>query len=144
MTWRKRDRDRGSAAVELAILTPSVIAVLALLFITGRTMLAKQSIDAAAFDAARTASLARDAVSAQTLARDAAVASLAAQSINCVTLAVVIDTDGFAIAVGDPANVTVNIQCEVNYADVALPGMPGTAILTSAFTSPLDRYRGRS
>lgn len=144
MTWPQRDRDRGSAAVELAILTPSVIAVLALLFITGRTMLAKQSIDAAAFDAARTASLARDGVSAQALARDAAVASLAAQSINCVTLAVVIDTSGFAIAVGEPANVTVNIQCEVTYADVALPGMPGTANLTAAFTSPLDRYRGRS
>jgi Flp pilus assembly protein TadG len=139
-----RRADDGSASIELAILTPSVLAVLALLFIAGRTMVAKQSIDAVAFDAARTASLARDAGTAQTMATSAATASLAAQALNCGRLTVNVDTSGFAIAVGEPANVTVTIVCDVNFADVAFPGMPGGTTLTSTFTSPLDRYRSRS
>ncbi len=42
-----------------------------MLFIAGRTVIAKQSVEAAAFDAARTASLACGAGAAETRAEDA-------------------------------------------------------------------------
>jgi Flp pilus assembly protein TadG len=137
-------RERGSASVELAILAPAVLAVFVTLFIAGRSVLADQSIDAAAFDAARTASLARDAGTADIEARAAAMSSMQAQSINCINLTMRIDTSGFSVPVGQPANVTVEITCVVNFSDIALPGMPGSSTLRATFTSPLDQYRGRS
>ncbi len=135
--------DHGSAAVELAILAPAVLTVMATLFIAGRTVIADQSVDAAAFDAARTASLARDARTAQSEAEAAAASSLAAQGINCVRLDIVADVAGFTTPVGQPAEVRVTINCMINNSDVAFPGMPGTATLSATFTSPLDQYRSR-
>jgi len=134
---------RGSASVELAVVTPAVLALFATLFIGGRVNLARQSIEAAAFDAARTASLARDAATAQTDATAAANSTLDAQGLSCSSLTVTISTQGFAVPVGEPATVTANLTCQATFADVAFPGMPGTATLAASFTSPLDQYRSR-
>jgi len=141
---RRLGSDRGSAAIELAIVAPAVIAVFVMLLIAGRTIIARQGIEAAAFDAARTASLERDASSALTRARAAAEETLAAQGLNCLSVAVEVDVSGFARPVGEPATVTATVECVVNFRDVALPGMPGQTTLTAAFTSPLDQYRSRS
>ena len=139
-----RHRDRGSASIEMAVLAPAVIAVFVMLMIGGRTNTARQAIDAAAFDAARTASLARDGGLAQAQATEAATNTLAAQGLDCERLTVTVDTSGFAVPVGQPATVTATISCVVTYSDIALPGMPGNAILTSSFVSPLDQYRSRT
>jgi Flp pilus assembly protein TadG len=136
--------DRGSASIEMAILAPAVIAVFVMLFLGGRTMVARQAIDAAAYDAARTASLARDAPTAITRARAAAVNTLNQQGLSCSTLNVVVDTAGFRTPVGQPATVRATITCVVRYRDLALPGMPGSATLTATFVSPLDSYRSRA
>ncbi|MFD6757362.1 TadE family protein [Micromonospora gifhornensis] len=135
--------DRGSASVELAVVAPAVLALIAALFIGGRVNLARQSIEAAAFDAARTASLARDASTAQAEATAAANSTLDAQGLSCSSLTVTISTQGFAVPVGEPATVTATLTCQATFADVALPGMPGSAPLTASFTSPLDQYRSR-
>jgi hypothetical protein len=55
-----------------------------------------------------------------------------------------VSTTGFRVAVGEPASVTVEVRCAVPLADVAVPGMPGTRVLTARVTSPLDTFRGRS
>src|SRR5690606_2051191 len=133
---RRPYADRGSAAIELAILAPAVIAVFVLLLIAGRTVIARQGIEAAAFDAARTASLARDAPPAVARARAAAEGALAAQGLTCLSVEVSLDLSGFARPVGEPASVTATVECVVNFRDVALPGMPGLTTLTAAFTSP--------
>lgn len=135
--------DRGSAMIEMAVLTPAVIAILVTLMIAGRTGTARQAIDAAAFDAARSASLARTPEQARTTARDEAARTLAAQRLSCTTLSVTVDTSGFQIPVGQPAVISVTVRCDATYADIALPGMPGGTTLTSTFTSPLDQYRSR-
>lgn len=138
--------DRATASIELAILTPSVIAVFASVVMAGRLTLAHQASDAAAYDAARTASLARSAEAAQTQARAAALASFTSQGIDCVTLEVTVSTAGFSVPVGQPATVSATVTCDAALDDLALPGlsMPGSVTLTSSFVSPLDRYRSRS
>lgn len=138
------ERDRGSAAVELAIIAPAVIAVFVTVMIFGRTVIANQSIEAVAFDAARTASLARDGDAAVLAARRAAEETLAAQGLHCRRTEVRVDTAQFARPVGEPASVTVTVECDVDFSDIALPGMPGGTTLSATFTSPLDRYRTRS
>ena len=137
-------RDRGSAAVELAIIAPAVIAVFVTVMLFGRTVIANQSIEAAAYDAARTASLARDGDAAAVWARQAAQDALQAQDLHCSRIEVRVDTAQFARPVGEPANVTVTVEGDVDFSDIALPGMPGGTTLSATFTSPLDRYRTRS
>jgi len=136
--------DRGSASIEMAVLTPALIALFVTLMIAGRTNTARQAIEAAAFDAARTASLARDGEAARARATTAAANTLAAQGLDCAQLTVTVDTSGFAVPVGQPGTVTATIVCQVRYDDLALPGMPGNARLQASFVSPLDQYRSRS
>ncbi|WP_290865171.1 TadE/TadG family type IV pilus assembly protein [Hamadaea sp.] len=132
-------------SVELAILTPAVLAFFATAIIAGRYAIAKQAADAAAFDAARTASLARNADDAFDRALTAATNSFDAQGITCRRpVRVDIDVSGFAVPVGQPASVRVTVTCDADLGDVALPGMPGTMRLSSSFVSPLDTYRTRS
>lgn len=142
-TRRQARRDRGSVSIELAVVTPAVLALLATAVIGGRVNLARQAIEAAAFDAARTASLARTAVTAQTEALAAASSTLAAQGLHCTSVTVTVSTAGFSVPVGQPASVTATVTCQATFEDVALPGMPGGAALTASFTSPLDTYRSR-
>src|SRR5688572_8455086 len=95
-SWRPgcpaRRRDAGAASVELAILAPAFMALFVVLMIAGRIGTARQAIDAAAFDAARTASLARDAGQAQQQAQAAATRTLASQGLTCRSLTVTVDT----------------------------------------------------
>jgi Flp pilus assembly protein TadG len=140
----KRDlRQGGSIAIELVILTPAVILFFAVMVVAGRVTLAQQAAEAAAYDAARTASLARSASVARLEGTAAAQTSFESQGLVCVSLDVDIDTGEFAIAPPAPAVVQVAVSCVVQLADVALPGMPGEIELTGQFTSPLDRYRER-
>lgn len=137
--------DRGSASIEMAIVAPAVLALFATAIIGGRVNEARQAIEAAAFDAARTASLARDFATAQSDALAAADATLDAQQLHCTTLTVTVyPASAFDVPVGQPAAINAEISCVVSFADVALPGMPGSSPpLTATFTSPLDTYRSR-
>ena len=140
---RPDSRQRGATSIELAILTPAVIAFFVAIVIAGRVTLARQATDSAAYDAARTASLARTAATAQPSATSAALTSFNSQGITCTSLSVSVNTAGFFIEAGQPATVTVTVTCIALLSDIALPGMPGSATLTSSFVSPLDRYRER-
>ena len=122
---RGRDRDRGSASIELAIVAPGILAMLAVAIIAGRSNLAQQSVDAAAFDAARTASLALTAGTAlQRLRLAAATSTLSSLGVSCRNITVTVNTDGFARPVGQPATVTATVTCRADFSDVALPGCP--------------------
>ena len=138
-------RERGSASIEMAILTPALLALFVMLMIAGRTTLARQAVAAAAFDAARTASLARDGSLAQAQAVTVATQTLESQGLFCTNLdPVTVDTSQFATPVGQPAQVTATVTCAVTFADIALPGMPSGATFTATFVSPLDQFRSRS
>ncbi|MGV8966599.1 MAG: TadE/TadG family type IV pilus assembly protein [Cellulomonas sp.] len=152
MTWhvgiRNRrlgtDRERGSATLELTILTPALLLLLALVVLIGRVQVAASAVEHAAFSAARDASLARTPLAAHSAAVEASDRELAAQNINCAASSVVIDTAGFAAPVGQPATVTATLTCTVTMSDLAVPGIPGARTLTGTATSSLDTWRSRT
>ena len=139
--------DRGSATLELAILTPVMLFTIALVVLAGRVALAGNTVTTVAGNAAREASLARTAGTAIANATSSARAALAAQAINCQGGGTVsVDASGFgAAARGVPGQVvTVSINCVVPIADLGLPGAPGTRTLSDQAVSPIDPNRSDS
>lgn len=132
----------GSATLELAVLTPALLALLLLVVAAGRVAAAGGQVDGAARDAARAASLERSTTSARAAARDAAAASLGGQHIACRSMTVQV-TGSFAAPAGTPAAVRVTVGCTVALGDIGLPGLPGAKTLTADYTAVLDTYRGR-
>ncbi|NGN63210.1 pilus assembly protein [Streptomyces sp. A7024] len=135
--------DRGSYSVEVAVLTPVMLALVGLIIAFGRISMAGSSVDSAAHAAARAASLARDAGTAQSEANAAARASLTGDGVHCAGLTIDLDTSGFAAPLGTPGNVTADITCTAPLSDIGLPGLPGSKDMKASFTSPLDAFRSR-
>ena len=135
--------DRGSEALEAAIGVPAFLLFIAMIIAGVRLAIADQSVQAAAAEAARSASIARTQGQAHGSAVSGATSSLANQKLQCASKSVSVDTSGFASPVGTPANVTATVTCVVNLSDVAVPGLPGTRTITATMTSPLDTFRER-
>jgi Flp pilus assembly protein TadG len=140
---RRLRQDRGSYALETAVLAPVLIIVLGLMIAFGRVTDAEGAVDSAAHAAARAASLERDAGTAQTAAQDAVSRSLDGDGVTCQTSNVAIDTSGYATDVGEAATVTATISCTATLSDIGVPGLPGAKTLTASWTSPIDTYRAR-
>jgi Flp pilus assembly protein TadG len=134
--------DDGNAALEIAILAPVLLGLLALVIAAGRTAIAQSAVNAAARDASRQASLSLTPTAAQAAAQVSARAALRSDGLDCVPV-VVTDTSQFGIPPGHPAAVAATVSCTVAMADLALPGLPGSVRLHAVFTSPLDTYRSR-
>ncbi|GEA89066.1 TadE/TadG family type IV pilus assembly protein [Cellulomonas cellasea] len=137
------DRERGSATLELAIITPALLLVLGLVVVGGRVQVASGALEHAAATAAREASLMRTRAAAQAAATAAAARELDGQDLRCAATSTTVDTSGLARGVRQPATVAVTLTCTVSFADFALPGLPGARTLTATATSPVDRFRGR-
>lgn len=139
---RVTGNERGSVTLELAILAPALIVALLFIIAAGRIAHAHQAIEAAARDAARQASIARDPDTARTTALASAQAALAREGLDCRPQ-VSLDTTGFARPIGEPGTVTAHVTCTVHLADVAVAGITDTTV-TATFASPIDPYRARS
>ena len=137
-------RDGGSVTLELAILTPALLMLLGLVVVAGRIEVASAAVDQASAAAAREASLARTPSAARAAATRAATANLAAQNLHCTDVRVTVDTAGFAVPVGSPAQVTARVTCTLSTGDLSVPGMPGTRTISASSQSSLDTYRGRA
>lgn len=133
--------DRGSATVELAILTPFVLLVLTLLIAGGRVVTAQTSLDAATSAAARAASLARTPTTAQNAAQSTGTATLAQHGLTCTNTALQADTTALTTGPGIGGQVAVTGHCRVALADLLAPGLPGSVPLSADFASPRDPYR---
>src|SRR5687767_2740563 len=95
---------RGSAALELVLMTPVLLVLLLFVVFVGRLAAARGDVDRIARDAARTASFARspaEAVTAAELSVDG--------SAPCVRLDVSVDTTAFAPG----GTVSATVSCEV-------------------------------
>lgn len=136
-------RDRGSVSLELAILAPVMLLLLAFVVLAGRVAIAGNTVTTVAGNAAREASLARSAGAASAAGRAAARAGLAAQSVQCQSGGTVtVDVSGFGAAAGVAGQaVVVTVDCVVTLSDLALPGVPGTRTLTERAVSPIDPNR---
>jgi Flp pilus assembly protein TadG len=138
MSARPTRRERGSTSLELVLVVPALLAVLALLLAYGRQAQVSGLLENAARDGARTATLARSYAEADLRVRAVVRDVLVAAPASC--------RDSAGSSVGDPAAfvagrpVTVRVWCSRELADVGLP-LPAV-VVTRSFTSPLDPYRG--
>ena len=130
--------DRGSASLELVLITPALIVLLLFVVFVGRLEQARGDVDRAARDAARAASIARSSDEARSQGEAAARSTLQSGGVTCRGLTVDVNVDDFAPG----GSVVARVSCDVDFADVALLGVPGRRTLTAAFSEPVDVYRG--
>lgn len=131
-------RDRGSASLELVLLTPVFLALLLFVVLGGRYAQARADVGSAARDAARAASIERSPAAAVTAAERAAVAGLDDRDVVCRDLAVDLDTTDFRAG----GTVTASVSCVVAVADLVGFGLPATTSLRADFVQPVDSFRG--
>ncbi|WP_328348973.1 TadE/TadG family type IV pilus assembly protein [Micromonospora sp. NBC_00421] len=149
-------RARGSVSVEVAVLAPAFLALLMLAGVAGRVAVADEAVEAAAHDAARAASIARDAGTAESAARSAARRQLDWRGLHCTSAPRVTvwgstrNSDhtslntAFRSPLGEPVSIWVRVSCTVSFAGMRFPGLPmGDKRVEATFASPLDRYRTR-
>ena len=138
-----RQDERGSAAIEAAIGVPAFVLFVGLIIFGGRTATTHEALQSAAADAARSASPARDAEVARADAREAATVSITNQKIGCSAIEVDVDTSDFNKQPGLPGSVSVTVSCRLDLSDLAVPGVPGSRVLKSTMSSPIDTWRER-
>lgn len=133
---RKQGGDRGSAAVEMVLLTPLLIVLVLFVVHVGRHAEGMSELRHAADQGARAASLA-----ARTRMADAAGAAvrkdLAASGSSCERPAVTIRAQNFTYG----SAVRVEVRCWVSNVGLGLLGARQT-LLTASSTEVIDRYRG--
>jgi len=139
MTHRPRGQSqRGSVAVEMAVLAPALVFMLLLVVFAGRISQADGDVRRAASAAARAASLRQDPLDAVAAARQSASANLSASGVGCGRLDTEVDTSRFLAG----GTVAVTVRCTASMADVSLLGVPGHRTFTARSVEVIDRYRG--
>lgn len=132
--------DRGSVAVELAVVAPAFLILMLLVVFAGRVSEADGNVQRAASEAARAASLRQHPADGAADARAVAEANLAAAGVPCAELAVEVDTEDFRAG----GSVAVTVVCSTSMADVTLLGVPGERTFQARAVEVIDRYRGGS
>jgi len=141
---RCQGQQRGlSPGVELVILLPALLILIGVTVAGGRLWLTRSTIDQAAYSAARAASIERDGAQAAAQGRAAAVAELHTDGVHCAQRSITLDTAGFHSAIGTPSAVHAILRCRVQLGDAAVPGLPGSMMLTGRASVPIDSYRER-
>jgi Flp pilus assembly protein TadG len=129
--------DDGLAALELAILTPLIIAMLLLVVGLGRVSHGRQLVDQAAAAAARAAALTNAPGPATTSAQQAAQDTLSQAGVSCRQLHVQVNTSVFRPG----GYVDVTVRCTASLSGLALVGLPGSMTLTASSRSVLETHR---
>ncbi|HVC71812.1 MAG TPA: TadE/TadG family type IV pilus assembly protein [Acidimicrobiales bacterium] len=127
----------GSLTIELTVLTPVVVMFVLLALALGRFELAREQVVGAARAAAEAAAVAPSAAGAQAAAVAAAQPVVARQVHSCTQLNVSTDTSQFAPG-GD---VKVTVSCDIDYADLSIPGIPGHTAVRVMESAPIDPFR---
>ncbi|WP_324654046.1 TadE/TadG family type IV pilus assembly protein [Georgenia sp. H159] len=136
-----QDGERGSASLEAAIVVPAFILFVGLLIYAGRTAVALQGVESVAYDAARSASIARTHPEAQERAARTVDYALVAQGLRCASYDIDLDTSGLDKPVGVPGTVTATVSCTIDLADLTVPGVPGQRTVSATMSSVVDAYR---
>ena len=130
--------ERGTVAVEVAVLAPALVALLLLVVYAGRVTHANGEVQRAATQAARAASLRQTAAAATSAAQATAANGLRDSGFVCSDLATSVDTSRFAAG----GSVAVTVRCTADMRDVTLLGVPGRRTFTATSSQVIDRYRG--
>jgi Flp pilus assembly protein TadG len=141
MTFPSRIRDeRGSIAVEVAVIAPALLFLMLLVVYAGKVSEADGNVERTASDAARRVASPTPG-DATDDARASAASNLAAAGVPCLGITTTVDTIDFAPGGG---TVTVTVHCEASMADVTLLGVPGRQTFTATATEVIDTYRSGS
>lgn len=135
--FRRLGGDRGSAALEAALVAPVLIAATLLVVYFGRISQADTVVQRAASEGARAASLRQHPADAVEDAQSVVDANLADGGVTCETLTVEVDTGRFTAG----GRVVVDVTCVASMADVAFLGVPGTRTFTAHEVEIIDRHR---
>ncbi len=133
MTPVMRSGERGSASVELAILTPLFGVLLAVVVLFGRVQNARADVEAAARSAARSLSLARTPEAAVAAVSSTASATLGEGRASCRDLTVAPQITA--------ESVTVTLTCVVDLADAGILPVPGSMSVSGSATEVVDQLR---
>lgn len=133
-----RRTDRGSAAVEAAVIAPAFIGLMLLVVFAGRVVNGGNEVESAASAAARAASQMATPVGAAAEAQEVAVASLADSGVTCNPHRVEVDTQQMAPG----GSVTVTVTCTTQLGDITLINVPGHHTFEASATEVVDIYRG--
>ena len=141
---RSPPADAGSASLELVIWGPVLLLIMGVIVFAGRVAQAHLTVEAAAGEAARAATVANSQVQARTQAQAAAAAALSSAGLRCASVSVSVDTSQWARPAGQPARATATISCRVGLGDLVGASIPGSRVVTGSASSALDTYRVRS
>lgn len=137
---REATGERGSAALELVLITPALVLLMLLAVAAGRMAQARADVDAAARDAARAASILRGSESAAEAGRAAAAMRLREGGVTCRTLRVELDTAAFRPG----GSVAATVTCAVDLGDLTSLRIAASRTVSSTFAEPVDAFRAAS
>ena len=132
--------ERGSAALEITLITPLLLLLLLFVVGLGRIASTRGEVDGVAQDAARAASIARSPAGAVADAQTAAAATLAGRSLSCGALDVAVDTSDFRPG----GTVAVTVGCTVPLSDLGPIGFGAAKRLHGHAVAVIDVFRGVS
>ncbi|MBG0716858.1 hypothetical protein G3N18_01990 [Microbacterium sp. 2C] len=124
------------------ILALAAVTLFGLIIWVGRGGAAANTVQAAAYAAARDASISRTVADAVPHAQAAATTALGG-NVTCIDLDVKIGGDGLSTGIGQTGTVTATVSCTIATSDISFPGMPGSVTITKTASSPVDPYRER-
>lgn len=134
---RNRRCERGSAAVELILMTPLLVAFIVMVVGAGRLVESRSQVNDTAYAAARAASLAPNLGAAREAGQRAASDALSDRGQACVRLNVSLAGTEFEAG----GQVKVEVTCIADLHDVVGFGLPGTKSFTATAVIPIEQYR---
>ena len=130
-----RHDDEGSAVLEVVLLTPVLILILAAVIGGARVTLAHQRVDAAAAQAARAAATATSPSAAAALARSASRSAASNGGLDCTSMTINVDVSTFHPG----GNVTVRVSCAADLG-AGVPGLSGLRTISGSRSEVIDTY----
>src|SRR5262249_9617177 len=128
--------DRGSFAVELAILAPVLLAFIVIIIDGGRLSVAKSRLRGAGRGAARAGTINHNSGgAAYDSANQAMLGSLASSGVNCLAPTLLLAPDPRVAPIGNGQAVTATVTCQVRFLGL------GTRTITRSQQSVVDQYR---
>jgi Flp pilus assembly protein TadG len=124
-------------ALELALLTPLLVAFMMVMVGLGRVVEAQSQVDGAARDAARAASLARTQGGAKAAADDAAEQTLSGRKWCNQTPVADVDVTEWHRG----GQVSVKVHCDIDLTGLSLIGFSPSREMIGTATAPIDTLR---
>ncbi len=135
-----RHREAGTASIELVLVAPVLLLLLAVVIGSGRVVSTKSAVLTVAREASRAAADAPDPATAHAIARERANEVAIGLGLDPARLSLEQDAGGFAR--GAPYRVSVSYRVELS--DLPAFGfLPGSFVVAARHAELTDRYRSR-